>query len=184
MEDSQDNSNLVIRVVLLGIILLFVSAVIYAEHVTTARNQAAQNRIDQPTKYTNYVYHISLNYPADWQPTSGYNYDHYNGPAGFFGISAVGTATTSLDILVKNDTNHVLKPYGSVPSIDKVLISGQEARLITPSLDQDKNLKMQAELIVKYPKAVTINGQVYNYFVLWADQAHIGAIANSLAFLP
>ena len=37
--------------------------------------------------------------------------------------------------------------------------------------------------IVKYPEAVKIGGSAYHYFILWADEAHIEQIGNTLTFL-
>jgi hypothetical protein len=37
--------------------------------------------------------------------------------------------------------------------------------------------------IVKYPEAVKIGGSAYHYFILWADEAHIEQISNTLTFL-
>ena len=48
---------------------------------------------------------------------------------------------------------------------------------------QQKEMQKQAALIVKYPTAIKIDDSLYNYFVLWADKAHIEPIGSTLSFL-
>lgn len=168
-----------VRLTLLFIVLLFVAVILYARHVTDSR-LAEQISQTEPTRYTTYVYQINLEYPSDWQPTPGYNYDHYDGPEGYFGLS-VAAATTSIDMLARSQTSG--KIYGSRPVISTMTISGEPARLIMPSSDQDSSYDGQAELIVEYVKPVVISNAQYKYLLVTADKNHIQAIANSISFL-
>lgn len=166
---------------LVFIVLIFGAAFLYARHVNNTRANS-QNFIG-PTKFTTYVYGVNLEYPADWQPTPGYNYDRYNGESGFFGLSATGDDKSTIETLTRNEVEHKLRPYGLSPKTEALTIAGEPAMLILPSIDQDPAMKHQAELIVKYPKPVTVGSQVYYYFVLWADTDHIRDMAKSLSFL-
>ncbi len=177
----QEERTLPIHLALLFIVLLFGAVILYARHVNNTRADH-QTVTVLPTRFTTYVYGVNLEYPSEWQPTPGYNYDHYNGVDGFFGLSAAGDADTTLDQLVKNDTTHVLKPYGSKPITEALVIDKQPAVLIMPSSDQGADQKKQAELIVKYPRPVTISGKLYYYLILWADTDHIHDIARSIKF--
>jgi hypothetical protein len=136
--NAKGESNAAIRFALIGVLVLFGAAIWYALHVTAVRQNNAINTVLPPTKYTNYVYKINLAYPSDWQPAAGSSYDHYEGANGFFMISAVGTATSSIDDLAAAEAGHILKPYGSKPVIDSTSVAGQRARIIMPSSDQAK----------------------------------------------
>lgn len=180
---SKGESNAAIRFALIGVLILFGAAIWYALHVTSVRQNNAVNTVLPPTKYTNYVYKVNLSYPSDWQPAAGANYDHYEGPDGFFMIAAIGDATSSIDDLAKSEANHVLKPYGSKPLIDSTTVAGQNARIITPSSDQADVNNNQAAVIIKFPKPATLNKQVYGYLILWADKDHLPDIIRSLSFV-
>jgi TolB protein len=135
--------------------------------------------------YSNPVYRISLQYPADWQPVPG-----FDGPDGrplkfaaingFFHINAMDAP--SIEDAASGEAEHHLQPYGSQPIIESLQVQSQEARLILPSADQAAGMNYQAALIVTYPQPVGIAGSTYRYFVLWADQSHIRTIAQTLRF--
>jgi hypothetical protein len=103
-----------------------------------------------------------------------------------------------------------LQPYGSQPVIEHLQVAGQEARLILPSADQPAAMEDRAALIVRYPHPIDLSARSYEYeyfvpgvggggrgtsdplsssgllypfFVLWADQSHIRAIAPSVRFI-
>ena len=59
----------------------------------------------------------------------------------------------------------------------------QEACKILPAEDQPLEMKGQAALIVKYPTPIQIQGNMYNYFILWVDQDHINEISSTFSFL-
>ncbi len=132
--------------------------------------------------YYNKTYKISLKYPAEWKLNPKY-FNKYEGKDGFFQISASSGKDLSIDEIVKFETNHLLKPYGSEPKIKNLKIQGFEARLIIPSNDQLGELNNQAALIATYPKPIIINDTTYYYFVLWADKNHIEEISKTIEFI-
>lgn len=168
--------------VLLGIIALFTVVIMYARHVTITRQEEAANA-PVVARYTNYAYGVQLRYPPAWQPRLGYSYDRYEGESGFFGLSAGGVDDISIDQMANNEAKHPLKPYGAEPYVQRLMIDGQNARLILPSPDQDPSMRGQAVLIVEYPVPMQISGEFYRFFVFWADRANIQDIASSIKFI-
>jgi TolB protein len=135
------------------------------------------------TNYSNLAYAISLQYPADWQPISGFDNPEsseirFAAINGFFQIGAMDA--DSIDAIASAEAGHRLQPYGSQPTIETLEIQDQEARLILPSADQPAGMHNQAALIVRYPQPVNVIGTPCRYFVLWADWPHIHAIAQTL----
>jgi TolB protein len=126
------------------------------------------------------VFRVSFIIPANWREVSP---QRLEGPNGFLLLAAIG-GPENIEEVCRNEAFHVLRPYGSNPTIQRLTAGGQEACLILPSADQPPGMNNQAALIVRYPAPVTINGQTYNYFVLYADQPHIRGFANTLEFLP
>lgn len=132
--------------------------------------------------YENKVYNISLKYNSSWKLNPKYN-ERYEGKDGFFQVSATDGQNLKIDQVAKNDATHILQPFGSNPEITKLTIQGQEARFIMPSADQIKENNNQAELIVKYPQKIKINGNPYSYLIIWADKDHIREISQTIKFL-
>jgi len=136
--------------------------------------------------FSNPIYKVAFNYPSSWQLDLDYKDpqlgEKYAGEDGFFQISAISGVGLSIDEVYTTEAYHKLHPYGSCPKIEKLKIQNQEARLILPSTDQPAEEKNRASLVIKYPQAVQISGDTYNYFVLWADQNHIREIAKTLKF--
>lgn len=129
--------------------------------------------------YTNTTYKVTFQYPSNWRKV---NEERYEGADGFFQISAI-SAGENLEEVCHGEAFHPLLPYGSMPSILKTRIQNQEACYIFPSADQPAEMQNQSALIVRYPTPITIQGETYNYFILWADQPHLKEIALSLIFL-
>lgn len=140
------------------------------------------NQNNKLSKYINKEYQITLDYDKDWTQNTGYS-NKFEGKNGFFQINAFNGQDWSIDEVAKHNASHKLLPYGSNPQISKLMIQGHEARLIIPSEDQAKEMNNQAEIIIKYPKEVEINGDRYYYFILYADKNHIQTIAKTLRFL-
>ena len=132
--------------------------------------------------YSSPAFGVALEYPAHWQPRPGYG-ESYGAEDGFFGLNAVSGEGVPLDEIAQRSAYHKLQPYGSQPRIESLQVQGQPARLILPSADQPEDMKGQAELIVLYPQPVTISGEQYRYFVLYADQGHVRQIAETLSFV-
>lgn len=141
--------------------------------------------LDMWVTYSSPVFAVSLEHPADWAPVPGYGGPEtgdikYAGISGFFHVNAMDSE--SIDMVVAAEAYHKLQPYGSQPVIESLQVQGQEARLITPSDDQPVGMGYQAGLIVRYPQPVNISGTPVRFFVLWADQAHIRALAETIRF--
>jgi hypothetical protein len=141
--------------------------------------------LDMWVTYSNPVFAVSLEHPADWEPVPGYGGPEtgdikYAGISGFFHVNAMDSE--SIDMAVAAQAYHKLQPYGSQPVIESLQVQGQEARLITPSDDQPAGMGYQAGLIIRYPQPVNISGTPYRFFILWADQAHIRALAETIQF--
>jgi hypothetical protein len=168
--------------VLLGILVLFTAVVMYAKYVTLVKREEA---LTAPVvaRYTNYAYGVNLRYPPEWKPVAGYGYDRYEGEGGFFGISAGGADDITIDQMANNEAKHALHPYGTEPYIQKIVIDGQDARLVMPSPDQSPSMKGQAMLIVEYPMPYTVGSETYRFFIFWSDRANIQDIASSITFI-
>lgn len=133
--------------------------------------------------YTSSDFHVTLRYPARWEPRPGYG-ESFGGEDGLVGLNAVSGGEVPLEEVAQRAAYHHLQPYGSQPTIESLQVQGQPARLILPSADQPQDMRGEAELIILYPQPVTISGERYRYFVLHADQDHIRQIAETLKFEP
>jgi hypothetical protein len=155
------------------------------ETLTAACAPTPTLSMDMWADFSSLAYAISLQYPADWQPISGYT-DPDTGATrfaainGFFQIGAMDAA--SIDDVAAAEAGHKLQPYGSQPTVEIMEIQGQEARMILPSADQLSGMDDQAALIIRYPQPVNVLGTPCPYFVLWADWPHIRIIAQTLRF--
>ncbi|MEK3933677.1 LysM peptidoglycan-binding domain-containing protein [Sporosarcina sp. FSL W7-1349] len=128
--------------------------------------------------YSNEMYKVRFDYPADWNEVRK---EKYQGPNGFFQVSAV--AGTSIEEVCHNEAFHGLLPYGTTPQIKQTQIQGEPACFVIPSQDQPEIMEHQAALIIRYPRPVEIGGQSYPFFILWADREHIDEFAETLHFL-
>jgi len=140
------------------------------------------NQVDNWKLYTNSKYKITLEYPPEWKENKAYT-NRYDGKDGFFQVTAISAESLSIDKVADEDAHHIAQPYGSNPQINKLMIQGEEARMIMPSSDQAKEMNSQAGLIIKYPKPVKIGNRTYNYFVLYADKNHIEEISKNIKFI-
>ncbi|WP_050183447.1 LysM peptidoglycan-binding domain-containing protein [Domibacillus robiginosus] len=145
----------------------------------TALQWSPSSRPPSKKTYTNSVYHVQIQYPSPWKRVSD---ERYEGPDGFFQISAVASQKSIYDIC-RDEAFHSLQPYGSSPRLVGANIQQQEACFIFPSEDQPPEMNGQAALIVRYPKPVEMEGTTYNFFILWADRLHINQLSTTLIFL-
>ena len=150
--------------------------VIYKENFKNRGNN------DKTSTYVNEDYHITLQYPSNWEANNDYFPPRYEGKDGYFLIGAIGGEDMSVDEVVDLEANHKLKPYGSSPKVSPIIINFIEGRLIVPSEDQPDEMENQAGIIVKYPNPINLNGKIYMYFVLWADKEHIEEISKTIEF--
>lgn len=154
----------------------------------TTLMQSASKPSQSTQLYTSSTYHITLNYPKNWQPTKGYE-ERFNGVDGFFQISSIGSNDVlsgqprpTLQDTCNITANHKLRPYGSRPQIQRLRIQGRPACLILASADQDSSMEKMATLIIRYPKPIRIGTMTYDHLMLNADKGHIREIANTLKF--
>jgi len=129
------------------------------------------------------MFQVELRHPAGWQEIPGYDGQRRGGQSGFVMTNAVGQEGTSLDQAVRLMTEHMLRPYGTNPTVETLTVAGQDARLILPSDDQPQGMRGEAALVVTYPSPVSMGGSTYRYLVLYADSDHIRGIASTVRFL-
>lgn len=137
--------------------------------------------------YRNEEFGFEVRYPPHWKLEEGleegYEGKSYSGEDGFFRFLALKEiGIGGIDDVSKYEA-YFDNPYGSQPVIENLKIEDQEARLILPSGDQPDNTKNQAALVIRYPKTVIIQGNKYDYFVLWADVDHIKQILSTFRFI-
>jgi hypothetical protein len=130
--------------------------------------------------YTSERFQVTFRYPPDWHLDTVHGGEAYTGPDGYFILDAIGSGGVPIDEVAANQAHHHLLPFGSDPTIESLEIEGQKARLILPSADA--TMGDQSLLIVRYPQPVMIQGTAYDYFALYADEAHIRTIAETLRF--
>jgi TolB protein len=130
--------------------------------------------------YTNEAFDVNFQYPASWKRETD---ERYVGNDGFFQISAI-FGSENIEDICHDEAFQELRPYGSTPKIIPFENQYIEACTILPSADQPAEMNGQAAYIVKYPEPIELNGNTYNYFILWADKDHIGRISSTLLFLP
>ncbi|WP_047985710.1 LysM peptidoglycan-binding domain-containing protein [Ornithinibacillus californiensis] len=140
---------------------------------------APMTKPSQSATYRNTNYRIQFQYPAHWEQMTP---ERYEGVDGFFQISAI-SSPAAIHVVCQNEAFHQLMPYGSNPTITSTTIQNQEACYIYPSADQAPEMNNQAALIIRYPAPVMIEGSLYQFFILWADQEHIDRIGSSIKFL-
>jgi TolB protein len=129
--------------------------------------------------FSNSVYHVHFQYPAQWKRVTD---TRYEGPDGFFQLSAISSAET-IDEVCRAEAFHQLLPYGSKPRITKTEIQNQEACMIHPSQDQPPEMRGQAALIVRYPTPIQIGDTIYHYFILWVNKEQLREISTTLSFI-
>jgi hypothetical protein len=130
--------------------------------------------------YTSERFQVTFRYPPDWHLDTVHGGEAYTGPDGYFILDAIGSGGVPIDEVAANQAHHHLLPFGSDPTIESLEIEGQNAPLILPSADA--TMGGQSLLIVRYPQPVMIQGTAYDYFALYADEAHIRTIAETLRF--
>ncbi len=126
--------------------------------------------------YTNETFKVRLMYPSTWTRVDT---ERYEGIDGFFQISAI-YSNKSLEEVCREEAYHNLMPYGSAPVIREGTLSGQPACFIYPSSDQPAEMRNQASAITKYKVPITVQGQEYNYFIIWASKEHIKEITDTI----
>lgn len=166
--------NIIIAVV---VIILVIAGIVYA-----LKHPSGPKVEPLVTNYTSQKYQISLFIPQEWTAIPN-EADSFIGESGTIKMSAVGGDGVTLEEVAFGEANHKLHPYGTTPILGNAMVANQPAKYIYPGSDQPAEFYGQAAVIVQYPKPVVIAGTQYQYFILWADQLHIQAIAATIQFL-
>lgn len=130
-------------------------------------------------QYTNESFGVTFQYPASWKRV---NDERYVGDDGFFQISAI-LGSEDINEICHDEAFQELRPYGTTPKIIPSENQSIEACMILPSPDQPAEMNGQAAYIIKYPEPIELDGEMYNYLILWADKDHIDAISSTLLFI-
>jgi TolB protein len=141
--------------------------------------------------YTNAVFKLELQYPANWVPDPQYAANIGGGidemyrdargrESGFFQVNAVSAENQTLADVARGEVSHKLKPYGDNPTIETLTVSGREARLILPD-EATAPEPFVAELVVPYTSPVFIAGSRYSFLIIYAHKDFIRAFADTLA---
>ena len=127
-------------------------------------------------------YKVNFKYPKSWNKNPRYE-DKYEGETGFFEVGAF-EGTDDIDAAVKEQINEYYKPYGSNPIVRSFIVDGQPARVIYPSEDQAEFYKdRDAAIVVKYPEPITIDGQQFDYVVIWVTKDYVPLIISTFKFV-
>lgn len=128
------------------------------------------------------LYDISFKYPADWTKNPNYE-ERYDGPGGFVEVAEIEAYNRPINVVVQQEINTPIKPFGMNPKVMDVDLDGQPARVIIPSADQNKVFDREVAIIVKNKKPVIEGQERYDYTIIWTDKANLENILNSFKFL-
>jgi TolB protein len=131
--------------------------------------------------YVSSDYKVRFEYPHGWQPVEGTEGHRIQGDDGFLEVGAAGDDISISSLTGPAGPTAVL-PYGSNPTVEDVEAGGERGGLVMPSQDQGSAMQNQAALVVSYPEPIELNGNMYSYFILWADKEHIRDMADTLEF--
>jgi TolB protein len=131
--------------------------------------------------YSNPVFGISFEYPANWQRSPG-DVERYGGVSGFFEIELISKETMTIDEVVATVLWDRIKAWADPGRTERLQIQGQEARLFVSEGQAPEYVEGEAWLLVQLPRPVQTAGQKYNFLELWADRDHVGDIVRTLRF--
>lgn len=133
-------------------------------------------------EFTSNRYQISFKYPRTWNKNPRYE-DKYEGQSGFFEVGDFEGIGQNIDEAVKQQIDEDYRPYGTNPTIRRFVADGQPIRVIYPSADQPDFFKdREAAIVIQYPKPITLDGEPYDYAVIWATPQYIPLIISTLKF--
>ncbi len=133
--------------------------------------------------YISDAFGITFKYPASWNKNPRYE-DKYEGKSGFFEVSGYESNKDNIDSAVQEEIDEPYMPYGSKPTIKKLIVDGQPAREIIPSADQgDIITDRDTALVVQYKTPVTVEGKTYPYLIIWTNKDNLPLIIRSLKFI-
>lgn len=129
--------------------------------------------------YINPDLHVIVQYPVSWKTDplqklpNGYPV-RISGVDGYVAVDA-GSAK-SLDDLVSKMA--LTKIEGVEVLIEKIIVDGQEGRLVIPKSNEVQN----SAIVVAYPKPVEFMGSTFEFLLIYSDTAHIRDWLNRVAF--
>lgn len=127
-------------------------------------------------------YKISFKYPATWIKNTAYK-ERYEGDSGYFELGEIEAPGKNLDEVVRQEIKSPFKPYGTNPTVTDVTLDGEPAKLIIPSGDQATCFDKETALIVKNKAPIMVDGEPYDYLMIWADQNHVDEMIASFKFI-
>ena len=127
------------------------------------------------------TYGVAIVVPDGWERVE--DDPGWEGDDGFVKLDAVTSGAGSAEDACTAMAEHGLEPYGSTPTIETLVIDGQEACLVLPSDDQAPELEDQAAIVARYPQAREISGETYAFVALYVDEPHVREIAGTLRFI-
>ncbi|MGL4736321.1 MAG: hypothetical protein ACRCW2_02590 [Cellulosilyticaceae bacterium] len=127
-------------------------------------------------------YKVSFKYPATWVKNPAYK-ERYEGDSGYFELGEIEAFGKSIDEVVRQEIKSPFKPYGMNPTVTEVVLDGEPARLIVPSGDQATCFDKETALIVKNKTPIMVDGDPFEYLIIWADQNHVDEIIATFKFI-
>lgn len=135
------------------------------------------------TTYSNELFGISFQYPANWKKKPG-DLERYEGATGFFQIEGLSYSDGwTLDELARLKGAQIIMPYVTPLRIDSLQVGGSQARLIRPGADYLGDVAGQAGLLVQLPRHVQAEEETYNYLLLWTYEEYVDEITQTWRFL-
>jgi hypothetical protein len=141
---------------------------------------------------------VTISIPGDWQPTPNLGADRFgsDGPSGWMQLNAMVEPSGLHYACTVAAAGNVLNPYGLHPQIIYRSIDGRPGCLIFPSSDAPRQSHrtgyptfQNSAALVEYRQPVsagngclTPTGQhcLYSLLIIYADPAHLTAIADSV----
>lgn len=156
----------------------------YQREGAPANQTGLENVVDAGLNdYVSDEYGITFKYPASWSKNPRYE-DKYEGRSGFFEVSGFEGNANDIDAAVQDQINEPNMPYGSNPTVRRLVVDGQPAREIISSDDQaDIITDRDIALVVQYKTPVTVDGVQYPYLIIWTDRQNLPLIIRSLKFI-
>jgi len=140
---------------------------------------------------------VTISIPADWQPTPYYTGQFaYDGTSGWVELNAMADPFGLHYACTVAATGNVLHPYGLHPQIIYRNIDGRPGCLIFPSSDAPRQSHrtgypafQNSAALVEYRQPISAGGGcltptgqhcLYSLLIIYADPAHLVAIADSV----
>jgi len=128
-------------------------------------------------------YRVSLAHPAHWEVVPGYDGHRLGAADGFLQLDAANAPEGDIDALAAAAAEHRLRPYGTRPTIEHLVVAGRTARLIVPSDDQPAEMAGEAQFIVAYSEPLVVGEESYDHLVVYGDLAHLREVLTTIQFL-